>query len=264
MRRFALSVTVFTFHSVSVTFHRMDYIDVIWCLLSVPLFDPDPDSFSVCPVDHVFEQILNSSSSELAEARQILRNIVCRRLYKCLGQTQADKAINVTQVCVCVFAWLHSNAHLTSVFVLAGELKGFSLRAGCFVPFICAEHVWLSDGLSVYSPCLITATNRCVAVFNWGSHGNIILVEIQWKSVRHVEHHVTCYWIKLYWLDWVVLICWLFINVFWCIWLLFVYWDVNWIGLSGTTFLSGSQPCGIMALKLVDFLSLLSLWWFYW
>ncbi|XP_041859789.1 deoxynucleoside triphosphate triphosphohydrolase SAMHD1 [Melanotaenia boesemani] len=47
--------------------------------------------------DHVFEQILNSSSSELAEARQILHNIVCRNLYKCLGQTQPDKAVNVTQ-----------------------------------------------------------------------------------------------------------------------------------------------------------------------
>lgn len=49
--------------------------------------------------DHVFEQILNSSSKELSEARQILRNIVCRRLYKCLGQTQPDstKPITVTQ-----------------------------------------------------------------------------------------------------------------------------------------------------------------------
>ncbi|KAF7659906.1 hypothetical protein LDENG_00291200 [Lucifuga dentata] len=47
--------------------------------------------------DHVFEQILHSSSLELAEARQILQNIICRRLYKCLGQTQADKSLNVTQ-----------------------------------------------------------------------------------------------------------------------------------------------------------------------
>ncbi|XP_029012663.1 deoxynucleoside triphosphate triphosphohydrolase SAMHD1 [Betta splendens] len=47
--------------------------------------------------DHVFEQILNSSSSELDEARQILQNIVCRRLYKCLGQTQAGKPTTVTQ-----------------------------------------------------------------------------------------------------------------------------------------------------------------------
>lgn len=47
--------------------------------------------------DHVFEQILNSSSPELAEARQILKNIICRRLYKCLGQTQAEKPMPVTQ-----------------------------------------------------------------------------------------------------------------------------------------------------------------------
>lgn len=49
--------------------------------------------------DHVFEQILNSSSKELSEARQILRNIVYRRLYKCVGQTQPDstKPITVTQ-----------------------------------------------------------------------------------------------------------------------------------------------------------------------
>ncbi|XP_063739805.1 deoxynucleoside triphosphate triphosphohydrolase SAMHD1-like isoform X2 [Eleginops maclovinus] len=46
--------------------------------------------------DHVFEQILHSSSPELAESKQILRNIVCRRLYKCLGQTQADKPLIVT------------------------------------------------------------------------------------------------------------------------------------------------------------------------
>ncbi|KAM3871742.1 deoxynucleoside triphosphate triphosphohydrolase SAMHD1 [Diretmus argenteus] len=47
--------------------------------------------------DTVFEQILNSSSPELAEARKILHNIVCRRLYKCLGQTQAEKPMKITQ-----------------------------------------------------------------------------------------------------------------------------------------------------------------------
>ncbi|XP_029291592.1 deoxynucleoside triphosphate triphosphohydrolase SAMHD1-like [Cottoperca gobio] len=46
--------------------------------------------------DQVFEQILYSSSKELAESRQILHNITCRRLYKCLGQTQAEKPIAVT------------------------------------------------------------------------------------------------------------------------------------------------------------------------
>ncbi|KAM6924386.1 deoxynucleoside triphosphate triphosphohydrolase SAMHD1-like [Xenentodon cancila] len=47
--------------------------------------------------DHVFEQILNSSLPELAEARQILRKITCRQLYKCLGETNPDKAMIVTQ-----------------------------------------------------------------------------------------------------------------------------------------------------------------------
>uniref|UniRef100_A0A7N6BLD2 Deoxynucleoside triphosphate triphosphohydrolase SAMHD1 n=1 Tax=Anabas testudineus TaxID=64144 RepID=A0A7N6BLD2_ANATE len=49
--------------------------------------------------DHVFEQILNSSSPELAEARQILQNILRRRLYKCVGQTQPNKSMEVTRVC---------------------------------------------------------------------------------------------------------------------------------------------------------------------
>uniref|UniRef100_A0A3B3WS40 Deoxynucleoside triphosphate triphosphohydrolase SAMHD1 n=1 Tax=Poecilia mexicana TaxID=48701 RepID=A0A3B3WS40_9TELE len=43
--------------------------------------------------DNVFEQILNSSSPELAEAKLILHKIICRKLYKCLGQTQPDKAL---------------------------------------------------------------------------------------------------------------------------------------------------------------------------
>uniref|UniRef100_A0A4W5K0L1 Deoxynucleoside triphosphate triphosphohydrolase SAMHD1 n=1 Tax=Hucho hucho TaxID=62062 RepID=A0A4W5K0L1_9TELE len=47
--------------------------------------------------DHVFEQILYSSSSELAEAREILQNITCRRLYKCVGETQAEKRMEVSQ-----------------------------------------------------------------------------------------------------------------------------------------------------------------------
>ncbi|XP_047445358.1 deoxynucleoside triphosphate triphosphohydrolase SAMHD1 [Mugil cephalus] len=50
--------------------------------------------------DHVFEQILHSSSPELAEARQMLHNVVRRRLYKCLGQTHADKPMNVTPTIV--------------------------------------------------------------------------------------------------------------------------------------------------------------------
>ncbi|KAM3618887.1 uncharacterized protein V6R79_026340 [Siganus canaliculatus] len=51
--------------------------------------------------DHVFEQILNSSSPELKDAREILENIICRRLYKCLGQTYADEPITVSQDKLC-------------------------------------------------------------------------------------------------------------------------------------------------------------------
>lgn len=53
----------------------------------------------IYPADQVFEQILFSSSEELADARQILHNIVCRRLYKCLGQTQPEKPLNESEVC---------------------------------------------------------------------------------------------------------------------------------------------------------------------
>ncbi|KAM4610583.1 deoxynucleoside triphosphate triphosphohydrolase SAMHD1-like [Polymixia lowei] len=48
--------------------------------------------------DQVFEQILNSSSGDLAEARKILENIVCRRHYKFVGQTQLNEPLDVTQV----------------------------------------------------------------------------------------------------------------------------------------------------------------------
>uniref|UniRef100_A0A8D3D9W1 Deoxynucleoside triphosphate triphosphohydrolase SAMHD1 n=1 Tax=Scophthalmus maximus TaxID=52904 RepID=A0A8D3D9W1_SCOMX len=44
--------------------------------------------------DNVFEQILHSSSTELAEPREILNNIICRRLHKFLGETQADKPLS--------------------------------------------------------------------------------------------------------------------------------------------------------------------------
>ncbi|TRY56055.1 hypothetical protein DNTS_017904 [Danionella cerebrum] len=44
----------------------------------------------------VFEQILHSSAPELAEARLILHNIVCRRLYKCVGQTTAETHLDVS------------------------------------------------------------------------------------------------------------------------------------------------------------------------
>ncbi|KAL2103989.1 hypothetical protein ACEWY4_000857 [Coilia grayii] len=47
--------------------------------------------------DHVFEQILYSSSAELAGAREILQNIICRRLYKCVGQTHPTSHVDVSQ-----------------------------------------------------------------------------------------------------------------------------------------------------------------------
>uniref|UniRef100_A0A8C6NS54 Deoxynucleoside triphosphate triphosphohydrolase SAMHD1 n=1 Tax=Nothobranchius furzeri TaxID=105023 RepID=A0A8C6NS54_NOTFU len=47
--------------------------------------------------DNIFEQILNSSNPELTEARKILRDILCRNLYKYLGQTQPNEPLIVTQ-----------------------------------------------------------------------------------------------------------------------------------------------------------------------
>ncbi|XP_061836498.1 deoxynucleoside triphosphate triphosphohydrolase SAMHD1 [Nerophis lumbriciformis] len=47
--------------------------------------------------DYVFEQILHSSTPELAEARQILQNILLRRLYKFVGQTHSEIPLEITQ-----------------------------------------------------------------------------------------------------------------------------------------------------------------------
>ncbi|XP_077573650.1 deoxynucleoside triphosphate triphosphohydrolase SAMHD1 [Stigmatopora nigra] len=47
--------------------------------------------------DNVFQEILHSSKPELAAAQEILQNILFRRLYKCLGQTQAKHYLEVTQ-----------------------------------------------------------------------------------------------------------------------------------------------------------------------
>uniref|UniRef100_A0AAR2JCF7 Deoxynucleoside triphosphate triphosphohydrolase SAMHD1 n=1 Tax=Pygocentrus nattereri TaxID=42514 RepID=A0AAR2JCF7_PYGNA len=48
--------------------------------------------------DHIFEQILYSSNPELSEAQAILQNIICRQLYKCVGQTTPETQLNVSQV----------------------------------------------------------------------------------------------------------------------------------------------------------------------
>uniref|UniRef100_A0A8C8GFX0 Deoxynucleoside triphosphate triphosphohydrolase SAMHD1 n=1 Tax=Oncorhynchus tshawytscha TaxID=74940 RepID=A0A8C8GFX0_ONCTS len=71
--------------------------------------------------DHVFEQILYSSSSELAEAREILQNITCRRLYKCVGQTQAEKRMEVSQVCVRCVARSRPQNDLQNVTLQPGD-----------------------------------------------------------------------------------------------------------------------------------------------
>ncbi|KAJ8412002.1 hypothetical protein AAFF_G00142690 [Aldrovandia affinis] len=47
--------------------------------------------------DNIFEQILYSTSPELAEAREILHNVLCRKLYKCVGQTHPNTYLEVTQ-----------------------------------------------------------------------------------------------------------------------------------------------------------------------
>ncbi|TNN49460.1 Deoxynucleoside triphosphate triphosphohydrolase SAMHD1 [Liparis tanakae] len=59
--------------------------------------------------DNVFELILNSSDPDLKDSREILRNVVCRRLYKCLGQTQADKPRSATQEDI--LSWEAALAH---------------------------------------------------------------------------------------------------------------------------------------------------------
>ncbi|XP_062871158.1 deoxynucleoside triphosphate triphosphohydrolase SAMHD1-like [Trichomycterus rosablanca] len=47
--------------------------------------------------DHIYEQILYSSSPELSESRSILNDIICRRLYKCVGQTTSEFHLDVSQ-----------------------------------------------------------------------------------------------------------------------------------------------------------------------
>uniref|UniRef100_A0A8C9YEV6 HD/PDEase domain-containing protein n=1 Tax=Sander lucioperca TaxID=283035 RepID=A0A8C9YEV6_SANLU len=56
---------------------------------------------SVCLVDHVFEQILNSPSVELAEAKKILERIISRDHYRFLGETKPRQVL--TRVCINVF-----------------------------------------------------------------------------------------------------------------------------------------------------------------
>ncbi|KAL6119052.1 samhd1 [Pungitius sinensis] len=48
--------------------------------------------------DDVFDQILNSSSDELEESRNILQAVVGRRFYKCLGQAQPTRRVNLEEM----------------------------------------------------------------------------------------------------------------------------------------------------------------------
>ncbi|XP_060731418.1 deoxynucleoside triphosphate triphosphohydrolase SAMHD1-like [Tachysurus vachellii] len=47
--------------------------------------------------DNIYEQILYSSNPDLSEAQTIMKNILCRKLYKCVGQTIPEKALNLTK-----------------------------------------------------------------------------------------------------------------------------------------------------------------------
>ncbi|XP_042563446.1 deoxynucleoside triphosphate triphosphohydrolase SAMHD1 [Clupea harengus] len=53
---------------------------------------------SVCLSDCIFQEILNSSSAELEGARVILQNIICRRLYKFVGEIRPTPHVDVSQV----------------------------------------------------------------------------------------------------------------------------------------------------------------------
>ncbi|XP_029579762.1 deoxynucleoside triphosphate triphosphohydrolase SAMHD1 isoform X1 [Salmo trutta] len=77
--------------------------------------------------DHVFEQILYSSSSELAEARKILQDITCRNLYKNVGQTQAKKRVEVSQEQLLKWASELATCRPES------DLQGVTLEPGDFV-----------------------------------------------------------------------------------------------------------------------------------
>ncbi|XP_032363631.1 deoxynucleoside triphosphate triphosphohydrolase SAMHD1 [Etheostoma spectabile] len=55
--------------------------------------------------DHVFEQILNSSAVELAEAKKILERIISRDHYRFLGEIKPRQV--PTKVCINVFVYLY-------------------------------------------------------------------------------------------------------------------------------------------------------------
>ncbi|CAL8367959.1 unnamed protein product [Lota lota] len=75
--------------------------------------------------DNVFEQILFSQLPALAEARDILRNILSRRLYKCVGQFYSAMTFEVTEVRVCaceVARTTPQNGTLNNVILMPEDL----------------------------------------------------------------------------------------------------------------------------------------------
>uniref|UniRef100_A0AAY4ECZ7 HD/PDEase domain-containing protein n=1 Tax=Denticeps clupeoides TaxID=299321 RepID=A0AAY4ECZ7_9TELE len=50
--------------------------------------------------DSIYEQILYSDSKELSQPREILQNVMCRRLYKCVGETCPKTHIDMSQVSI--------------------------------------------------------------------------------------------------------------------------------------------------------------------
>ncbi|XP_010765787.1 deoxynucleoside triphosphate triphosphohydrolase SAMHD1-like, partial [Notothenia coriiceps] len=52
----------------------------------------------VCPLDCVFDQILNSTEEDLKEAREILTKIVERKHYRCLGEIKPKTIPNKDEI----------------------------------------------------------------------------------------------------------------------------------------------------------------------
>uniref|UniRef100_A0A674DGH0 SAM domain and HD domain 1 n=1 Tax=Salmo trutta TaxID=8032 RepID=A0A674DGH0_SALTR len=96
--------------------------------------------------DHVFEQILYSSSSELAEARKILQDITCRNLYKNVGQTQAKKRLEVSQEQLLKWASELATCRPES------DLQGVTLEPGDFVVNVSVRKI-LQDLHTVVTKC---------------------------------------------------------------------------------------------------------------
>lgn len=64
----------------------------------------DMEAFSKM-TDHVFFMILNSTDPKLQESREILSNILQRKLYKCVGQTQLRHDQVFSKVWTCMSSW---------------------------------------------------------------------------------------------------------------------------------------------------------------